>query len=102
MRTVKQECIHVVVVVATSVWNSTCDSRINCYCPHAVPCCAVLCCVQAFEVVTRPALDSAEAALDRVKMLIYTQFAKYGLPCPITGHSSSDRAATTTAAAASQ
>jgi cytochrome c heme-lyase len=54
---------------------------------------ATLCCCvfQAFEVVTRPALDSAEAALDRVKMAIYTQFAKYGLPCPITGHSSSDR-----------
>lgn len=56
---------------------------------------------QAFEVVTRPALDSAEAAFDRVKMAIYTQFAKYGLPCPITGHSSStDRAAATAAGAA--
>lgn len=56
---------------------------------------------QAFEVVTRPALDSAEAALDRVKMAIYSQFAKYGLPCPITGHSSSsDRAAAGAAAAA--
>jgi cytochrome c heme-lyase len=65
---------------------------------------AALCCrvSQAFEVVTRPALDSAEAALDRVKMAIYTQFAKYGLPCPITGHSSSDHtesAATAGAAA---
>ncbi|KAF8071218.1 TIF3A1 [Scenedesmus sp. PABB004] len=41
---------------------------------------------QAFEVVARPALDSAEAALDRAKMAIYTRFAAWGLPCPVTGH----------------
>lgn len=34
-------------------------------------------------------MDSADAALDRVKMMIYKQFAEYGLPCPISGHSSS-------------
>ena len=33
------------------------------------------CVLQAFEVVTRPALDSPEAALDRVKMAIYLRFA---------------------------
>jgi cytochrome c heme-lyase len=36
-------------------------------------------------VVTRPALDSIEAALDRLKFNIYTQFAAWGLPCPVTG-----------------
>ena len=41
---------------------------------------------QAFEIVARPALDSAEAAVDRVKMNIYLKFAEWGLPCPITGH----------------
>jgi hypothetical protein len=41
--------------------------------------------MQAFEIVTRPALDSFGAALDRAKMAIYTQFAEWGLPCPITG-----------------
>jgi len=46
---------------------------------------------QAFEVVTRPALDSVEAALDRAKMAIYTQFAAWGLPCPITGHPNSGK-----------
>jgi len=40
---------------------------------------------EAFEVVTRPALDSVESALDRMKYNIYTQFAAWGLPCPITG-----------------
>lgn len=44
--------------------------------------------LQAFEVVVRPALDSADAALDRVKMSIYQQFAAWGLPCPVTGHQS--------------
>lgn len=42
----------------------------------------------AFEIVVRPALDSPGALLDRVKMQIYTTCAAYGLPCPITGHSS--------------
>lgn len=36
-------------------------------------------------MVTRPALDSVEAGLDRVKMAIYTRFAEWGLPCPVTG-----------------
>lgn len=50
-------------------------------------------CLQAgtneqFELNVRPALDSPGAALDRVKMFIYTNFAKWGLPCPITGHPS--------------
>lgn len=40
---------------------------------------------QAFEMEVRPALDGFEAALDRVKMGIYTKFAEWGLPCPITG-----------------
>lgn len=44
----------------------------------------------AFEIVVRPALDSPGALLDRMKMQIYTTFAAYGLPCPITGHSSSN------------
>lgn len=34
----------------------------------------------------RPAIDSPGAALDRVKMWIYENFAQYGLPCPVTGH----------------
>ena len=42
----------------------------------------------AFEIVVRPALDSPGACLDRVKMSIYTTCAAYGIPCPITGHSS--------------
>lgn len=42
--------------------------------------------MQAFTIRARPAIDSAEAVLDRVKMKIYTTCAKYGLPCPITGH----------------
>jgi hypothetical protein len=41
---------------------------------------------QAFEIVARPALDSAEAALDRLRMSIYVKCAQWGLPCPITGH----------------
>jgi cytochrome c heme-lyase len=39
----------------------------------------------AFEVVVRPALDSPTAAVDRAKMRIYTVFARWGLPCPVTG-----------------
>lgn len=45
----------------------------------------------AFEVTVRPALDSPGAALDRVKMNIYTKFAEWGLPCPITGTGPSTR-----------
>uniref|UniRef100_A0A383WBI4 Holocytochrome c-type synthase n=1 Tax=Tetradesmus obliquus TaxID=3088 RepID=A0A383WBI4_TETOB len=43
---------------------------------------------EAFEVVTRPALDSPQAAIDRVKMGVYRKFAEWGLPCPVTGTSS--------------
>eukprot|EP01023_Acetabularia_acetabulum_P008904 TRINITY_DN13919_c0_g1_i1.p2 TRINITY_DN13919_c0_g1~~TRINITY_DN13919_c0_g1_i1.p2 ORF type:complete len:248 (+),score=23.15 TRINITY_DN13919_c0_g1_i1:827-1570(+) len=41
----------------------------------------------AFEIVARPALDSSEAMLDRVKMSIYLFCAHYNLPCPVSGHS---------------
>ncbi|KAG2498911.1 hypothetical protein HYH03_003101 [Edaphochlamys debaryana] len=47
----------------------------------------------AFEIVARPAVDSVEAALDRVKMNIYLRFAEWGLPCPITGQPGSIGAA---------
>lgn len=40
---------------------------------------------EAFELVVRPALDSPTAALDRVKMQVYTFAHAYGLPCPVTG-----------------
>lgn len=43
---------------------------------------------EAFEIVARPAIDSFDSALDRLKMRIYRTFAHYGLPCPITGHTS--------------
>ena len=46
--------------------------------------------MQAFTLRVRPALDTPTAALDRVKMNIYTTFAKYGLPCPVTGNASSE------------
>ncbi|QDZ24646.1 cytochrome c heme lyase [Chloropicon primus] len=42
--------------------------------------------MEAFEVHARPALDSMTAGLDRLKMNIYETCAKYGLPCPISGH----------------
>eukprot|EP00238_Polyblepharides_amylifera_P009706 CAMPEP_0196579630 /NCGR_PEP_ID=MMETSP1081-20130531/23778_1 /TAXON_ID=36882 /ORGANISM="Pyramimonas amylifera, Strain CCMP720" /LENGTH=291 /DNA_ID=CAMNT_0041899269 /DNA_START=105 /DNA_END=980 /DNA_ORIENTATION=+ len=45
--------------------------------------------MDAFSLDTRPALDSFEAALDRVKMNIYQTAYKYGLPCPISGGASS-------------
>jgi cytochrome c heme-lyase len=61
---------------------------------------------EAFEVVTRPALDSPTAALDRVKMGVYRKFAEWGLPCPVTGTASgrfgSAPAPTAAAAAAGQ
>jgi cytochrome c heme-lyase len=41
--------------------------------------------MQAFEINARPALDSFPAALDRVKMAIYVQCARWGMPCPVTG-----------------
>lgn len=46
---------------------------------------------EAFELRVRPALDSVEAGVDRIKMQIYTTFAKYGLPCPVTGHASNGK-----------
>jgi len=42
--------------------------------------------IDQFEIIARPALDSVESALDRVKMSIYERFAEWGLPCPISGH----------------
>jgi len=39
----------------------------------------------AFGLRVRPALDGPGAALDRVKMAVYTTFAAWGLPCPVTG-----------------
>lgn len=44
----------------------------------------------AFSITVRPALDSPGAAIDRTKLFIYTNFAKWGLPCPVTGHSGND------------
>ncbi|PNW75414.1 hypothetical protein CHLRE_12g526500v5 [Chlamydomonas reinhardtii] len=41
--------------------------------------------LQAFAIGARPAMDSVEAALDRVKMNMNLKFADWGLPCPITG-----------------
>jgi cytochrome c heme-lyase len=41
--------------------------------------------VQAFEIVARPALDTVESAVDRLKMATYVQCARWGIPCPITG-----------------
>jgi len=40
---------------------------------------------QAFEIVARPALDSFESTIDRIKMNIYMKYAEWGWPCPITG-----------------
>eukprot|EP00878_Enallax_costatus_P005158 GHUV01005421.1.p1 GENE.GHUV01005421.1~~GHUV01005421.1.p1 ORF type:complete len:292 (+),score=56.01 GHUV01005421.1:385-1260(+) len=57
---------------------------------------------QAFEVVARPALDSVEAAVDRLRLSIYTQFAKWGLPCPISGHEPSGKFGDAAAATAGQ
>jgi len=44
---------------------------------------------EAFVVDARPALDSFESAHDRLKMSIYRVCVKLGIPCPITGHTSS-------------
>ena len=38
-----------------------------------------------FSVNVRPALDSFEAVQDRLKLAIYTQCYRLGLPCPVTG-----------------
>lgn len=38
-----------------------------------------------FEIVARPALDSAGALIDRARMAVYVGFARLGLPCPVTG-----------------
>lgn len=43
---------------------------------------------EAFEVVARPALDSAGACVDRLRAAVYERFARWGLPCPVTGHAS--------------
>lgn len=42
--------------------------------------------MEAFEVQARPALDDLTSCVDRLKMSIYVTCAKYGLPCPISGH----------------
>jgi cytochrome c heme-lyase len=42
--------------------------------------------MEAFTVEARPALDDLTSCVDRLKMNIYTVCAKYGLPCPISGH----------------
>lgn len=47
---------------------------------------------EAFEIVARPAIDTPAAVIDRMKMQIYTIFARYGLPCPVTGHRSQQHA----------
>lgn len=41
---------------------------------------------EQFDIRVRPALDSPAAAVDRIKMFIYENFAEKGLPCPVTGH----------------
>lgn len=38
-----------------------------------------------FTVNARPALDSIEAVQDRLKLAVYTQCYRLGLPCPVTG-----------------
>ena len=58
--------------------------------------------LQAFEVTVRPALDSPSAALDRLKMNIYTKFAEWGLPCPMTGTPPSSRRASQSTGAGQQ
>ena len=40
---------------------------------------------EQFELIVRPALDSATSAIDRVKMFTYVTCARFGVPCPITG-----------------
>jgi cytochrome c heme-lyase len=56
----------------------------------------------AFELRVRPALDSPTAAVDRLKMNIYTACAKWGVPCPITGSPSRFSDAAAAAAASAQ
>lgn len=57
---------------------------------------------EAFEVRVRPALDGPTAAVDRIKMWIYENFAQHGLPCPVTGHPSTIAQGSAAAAAAVQ
>jgi len=44
--------------------------------------------MDAFEVVARPALDSVQSCIDRVRMPVYKTCAKLGIPCPLTGQES--------------
>eukprot|EP00210_Caulerpa_lentillifera_P008524 g8131.t1 len=44
---------------------------------------------EAFLVDARPALDSFTSVHDRVKMGVYRVCARLGIPCPITGHTTS-------------
>ena len=39
-----------------------------------------------FDLVVRPAADTFESVLDRVKMQVYIGCAVVGIPCPITGN----------------
>ncbi|KAK9861393.1 hypothetical protein WJX84_001237 [Apatococcus fuscideae] len=39
----------------------------------------------AFKLRVRPALDSVEAGMDRLRMNIYRKCAQWGVPCPLTG-----------------
>jgi cytochrome c heme-lyase len=39
-----------------------------------------------FDLVVRPAADSLESVVDRVKMAVYVGCAMVGVPCPISGN----------------
>ena len=41
-----------------------------------------------FDLVVRPAADTFESVMDRVKMQVYIGCAIVGIPCPITGNNS--------------
>ena len=57
---------------------------------------------EAFTITARPAVDNLDAALDRVRMRIYKTCARYGLPCPITGHAGGAAAGAGAGAGAAQ
>lgn len=40
----------------------------------------------AFSIIDRPALDSVENLMDRVKMSVYESCARWDIPCPVTGN----------------
>ncbi len=41
--------------------------------------------MQAFKLRVRPALDTVESGMDRIRMNIYRKCAQWGIPCPLTG-----------------